>query len=216
MKWKDALARKSFRVKLIVGVILVTATLAYQPFFFQRIQQRPGFHLEDRVLALLAPKDMSVAIFTCIWATTLMFLIRSFSSPRLFITVVYAFFLVSVSRILTISYLPLDPPQGLIDLVDPISNAFYGKSFVTKDLFYSGHTSSQWLFFLCFRRKSDRLIALFCTIAVGFLVLVQHIHYTIDVLAAPLFTSFCYLIARKIVNWEVNPEAEPIDHEQIS
>jgi membrane-associated phospholipid phosphatase len=100
---------------------------------------------------------------------------------------------------LTITLVPLDPPAGLIGLVDPIGNFFYGKSYVTKDLFFSGHTSTVFLLYLCLPGRKDRMIALAVTALVAFLLLVQHVHYTLDVLGALLFASIAFWLARKTV-----------------
>ena len=211
LTWVDTLKDDSFKVKLYIGIGLLVTVLISFPFFFQHIELREGTVLNDAVLDYLSPRDASIPIFTIIWTMTALFFVRSVQSPTLFLTFMYGFILLSVSRFVTISLVALDPPHGLIPLIDPISNSFYGKSFVTKDLFYSGHTSAQCLFFLCFRRKLDRLIALFCTIAVGFLVLVQHVHYTIDVIAAPVFTIICFYIAKKIVNSKPKSIIESIE-----
>src|SRR6476620_8351900 len=200
--WAESLKDDSFKIRLYVGIILLGVVLVSFPFFFQHIELRVGEVLNDWVLDQLQPRDVSIPIF---------FLVRSVQSPTLFLTFMYGFILLSASRFITISLVPLDPPHNLIPLIDPISNSFYGKSFITKDLFYSGHTSAQCLFFLCFRRKLDKLIALFCTIAIGFLVLVQHVHYTIDVIAAPVFTIICFYIAKKIVNSKPISIIEPIE-----
>ena len=211
LTWVDTMKDDSFKIKLYIGIGLLLTVLISFPFFFQHIELREGAVLNDVVLDYLSPRDASIPIFTIIWTMTALFFVRSVQSPTLFLTFMYGFILLSVSRFATISLVALNPPNGLIPLVDPISNSFYGKSFVTKDLFYSGHTSAQCLFFLCFRRKLDRLIALFCTIAVGFLVLVQHVHYTIDVIAAPVFTIICYFIAKKIVNSKPKSIIESIE-----
>jgi len=198
--WKQSIKNPSFRKKLIIGLILLSGILAFLPHFFQYIELRRGYVLQDFVLKHLPAVDVSIPVFTIIWAMVIFFVVRSAKDPMLFLTYLYSFFILCVVRIVTIYLVKLNPPEGLIALVDPISNSFYGKSFITKDLFFSGHTATQWLFFLCFRRKTDKIIALCCTIAVGTLVLFQHVHYTIDVLAAPVFGTICYLIARKIVN----------------
>jgi hypothetical protein len=212
LKWMDTLKDETFRIKLYVGICLLLTVFISFPFFFQYIELREGRVLDDIVLGWLTAKDVSIPIFAVIWSMTILFFIRSVQSPTLFLTFMYGFILLSVSRFITIYLVPLNPPTDLIPLVDPISNSFYGKSYVTKDLFYSGHTATQCLFFLCFRRKIDRLIALFCTIAVGFFVLVQHVHYTIDVMAAPVFTMICFYIAKKIVNSRPISLTEPIEH----
>jgi hypothetical protein len=196
LAWQDRL----FKKKLAIGLISLVLVLSALPVFFQVIEQKPGMAINDAVLSFLQPREVSIFIFSMLWAMTLLALFRSMKSPLLFLTAVYGFVLLELTRMITISLLPLATPPGLIPLVDPISNRFYGKDFITKDLFFSGHTASLCLLFFCFQRKFDRIAALVCTIVVGFLVLVQHVHYTIDVVAAPFFTLLCYTIAKKIVD----------------
>jgi hypothetical protein len=200
LKWGIAIKDKLFRKKLYIGLLSLSAVLAFLPVFFQHIEKRNGYNLNDIVLNWLHPIDVSIPIFTVIWSMVIFFVVRSCQNPMIFLTYIYSFLILCLIRIFSITLVALNPPHGLIPLVDPISNSFYGKSFITKDLFFSGHTATQWLFFLCFRRKIDKTIALLCTIAIGFLVLVQHVHYTIDVLAAPVFGTICFFVSKKIVN----------------
>ncbi len=210
--WRIAYKIPGFRRQLWIGLIALSLILSFLPFFFQTMQARKGTVLNDQVLNLLPSYNTSIAIFTVIWSMALLFFIRSIKDPYLFLQYLYSFALLFLMRYITIALVPLDPPKGLVPLIDPLSNMFYGKSFITKDLFFSGHTATQWLFFLCFRRKIDKCMALFSSIVVGILVLVQHVHYTIDVLAAPIFGTFCYFVSRKIVNSTPNPYFIPTNH----
>lgn len=199
--WLLAIKNASFRSKLIIGIASLLMVVILLPFFFQYIEQRQGYHLNDALLNALPATDVSIPVFAIIWSMVLLFLIKSFTNPQLFILYLYGFLFLCLSRIITLTLVPLNAPAGLIDLADPFSNFFYGtKDFITKDLFFSGHTATLCLFFFCFQRKWDKIIALLCTIAVGFLVLVQHVHYTIDVVVAPFFSYFSFFMARKIVN----------------
>jgi membrane-associated phospholipid phosphatase len=117
----------------------------------------------------------------------------------MFLTFVWSWVILSVFRMLTISLVPLDPPAGLIGLVDPLSNAFYGPKFITKDLFFSGHTSTVFLLYLCLPGRVDKRLALLITFGVATLLLIQHVHYTLDVLGGFLFGWLSWWIATKTI-----------------
>lgn len=198
--WSAAIKQPVFKKKLLIGLISVSLVLFSLPFFFQVIEKREGVLLHDTVLAWLPAKDVSLAIFGILWSMALLIMVRCIQNPKIFLLFIYSFVLVELSRIITISIVALNAPEHLIPLVDPISNSFYGKTFITKDLFYSGHTAMQFLFFLCLTKKTDKIIALCCTLTIAVLVLVQHVHYTVDVVAAFPFAFLCYFTAKKLVS----------------
>lgn len=200
ISWSEAWQHKRFRNKTIIALLLVAIILTLLPIFFAFIEKREGRVLEDFVLDALPSIDVSIPTFVIIWGVVLLVFYRIYQNPRLFLVIAYGFILTCLTRMLTISLLPLDPPPGLIELKDPIANIAYGGNgiFITKDLFYSGHTGNMFLFFLCLKHKWDKIIALTASFLVGTLVMIQHIHYSIDVMAAFLFTYFIYLGAKKL------------------
>ena len=200
ISWSDAWQEPRFRNKTIIALILVAIILILLPTFFAFIEKREGMVLQDFVLDAIPAMDVSVPTFVIIWSMVLLVFYRIYQNPRLFLEIAYGFILMCLCRVLTISILPLNPPLGLITLKDPIANIVYGGKgiFITKDLFYSGHTGNMFLFFLCLQAKWDKIFALTAAVIIGILVLVQHIHYTIDVIAAFIFTYFIYLLAKKV------------------
>ena len=200
ISWSEAWQHKSFRNKTFVALALVAIILLLLPSFFAFIEKREGMVLQDFVLERLPATDVSIPTFIIIWTVVLLVFYRIYQNPSIFLVVAYGFILMCIARVLTISLLPLNPPPGLITLKDPIANIAYGGKgiFITKDLFYSGHTGNMFLFFLCLQAKWDKIIALAASFMVGILVLIQHIHYSIDVISAFIFTYFLYLGAKKV------------------
>lgn len=197
-EWQEAWQVPGFRKKIMTGLPLLIIMLSLFPLFFQYIEKRSGTVLRDPVLRLLPPHNVSVALFIVIWSVTLLSVFRAARNPQMFLTYLWAFLLLSVFRMLTITLVPLDAPVGLIGLADPLSNFFYGgQKFITKDLFFSGHTSAVFLQCLCIPGKQDKRLTLIATIVVAVLLLVQHVHYTLDVLAAFVFTWIAYGITRR-------------------
>ncbi len=158
-EWQDAWQAPLYRRRVIAGLIIVVSILSSFPVFFQHIERRHGVQLNDPILAMLAPHNVSLPLFIVIWAISGYSLFRAAQTPQMFLNFLWSFILLSLFRTLTITLIPLDPPAGLIPLVDPLSNFFYGDKFVTKDLFFSGHTSTVFLLFLIlYRGKGARRI----------------------------------------------------------
>ena len=141
--------------------------------------------MHDWILSAITPHDVSGLIFSIIWGMGILTLYRAIHKPEIFINYCWTLLFVSVLRFITISLVPLGPPAGLIQLHDPITGIFYGEANITRDLFFSGHTATLTIMLLCLQKKADKFIAFVALICVACLLLVQHIHYSMDVLFAP-------------------------------
>lgn len=209
--WNAAWRSPVFRRKFTIGTVGILALLGAFPIFFQIIEQHSGPVLNDWLLNQLPPQDVSLIIFGVIWAAALLLLVRVRRSPTIFMMFAYSYIIISLSRMISINLFPLNPPVGLIPMIDPITNAFYGEVYITKDLFYSGHTSTIFLIFLCLRRRWDRLFTLIGSLIVGGLLLVQHVHYTIDVIGAFIFTYPFYWLGKRLALSGWNNVEHPAD-----
>lgn len=198
--WSEAWANTLFRKKIIGAVILFLLLLIVLPFFFAVIETRKGVVLNDWLLPFIPARDVSITIFIMLWSTSLLMIIRCIQQPAIFLMAIYLLIAITLTRLITISLIPLDPPSGLIVLKDPITSLTYGglRVFITKDLFFSGHTANLFMFYLCLQKKRDKQFAIFATIIVGSLLLVQHVHYAVDVIAALLFTYALTIWARRL------------------
>jgi hypothetical protein len=201
--WQEAWTSPTFRRQVIAGTAIMILVLCLFPWFFQAIEARRGHQLHDWILKALAPWNASILIFLFIWISTLLSLLRCIQQPEIFVTMLWTYLFICLSRVMTIALVPLEPPVGLIPLADRLANSFYGPHFITRDLFYSGHTATMFMMCLCLKKNGDKLFTLIAALAVGILLLVQHVHYTIDVLAAPFFAWLMYRAALRTLrlNW---------------
>lgn len=182
----------------MLGAVLIVGIISTMPSFFRSIESRNGVVLNDWVLAHLPAYDVSIPIFAIIWGMGLLMLIRAFYKPAVCTTYIWTLIFVCIARFISISLVKLNPPAGLVPLIDPLSSCFYGHAAITKDLFFSGHTSTMVMIYLNLEKKSDKIIAFAATIIVMFLLLIQHIHYTMDVLAAPVIVYCLYRFTRSL------------------
>ena len=212
-KWSKAWKILSFKWKFWLGLLILAAILISFPYFFNAIEARNGFVFEDIVLRWIPARNVSVAVFFLIWSSCLLLIIRIYRDPMMLLVTLWAYDVVTLVRMASIGLISLNPPAGLIPLSDPITNQFYGQHYITHDLFFSGHTTTVFLIFLCLKKKTDRIYTLFASGILAVLLLVQHVHYTIDVLAAPFFTYAVYrltLIFTKSENALISVAGQPV------
>jgi hypothetical protein len=127
-------------------------------------------------------------------------LYRAIQKPSIFIQYIWTLIFILIARFISITLVPLDPPVGLVELSDPINQIFYGHVTIVKDLFFSGHTATLMLILLSLEKKTDKLIALIAMITLMVLLLFQHVHYTIDILAAIPIVYGCFHLARYFIS----------------
>lgn len=196
--WQIAWDYQAFRIKFILGMILLVAILIFIPHFFSHTEAREGIVLNDRLLAYIPAKDVSLLIFLVLYTMIGLLLYRMSRNTIMCLTALWSFIFVCLARIITITLVPLDPPVDIINLADPCSIFFYHSNVITKDLFFSGHTATAFLAVLCLERKNDKILAMIATLAIAVLLLIQHVHYSADILAAPIFTWGCWYLGKSM------------------
>jgi hypothetical protein len=154
--------------------------------------------LSDAFLNVLPAYDLSIPIFISIYGFIVISVVIHYSNPHFVLMALATYCTVNFFRIATIYFFTLEPPAGIVTLHDPfVSLIVYDTSTFAKDLFFSGHVSTLLVMTWPEPEKKLRLGKLLITIVVALMLLIQHIHYTIDILAAPLFTYAAYFLVKK-------------------
>lgn len=198
--WKTAFADRSFTLSFL-GALAVFSIFPFKAdIFFQWIQKRDGIQWNDPILNALPALNVSYPIFGIIYLSVIYLLYRLLQDPKRFVWFAWAFNLETLLRFICIYVVALDPPARLVDLHDPLAEMFiYGENMaITKDLFFSGHTAT--MVFVCYFLPTtrERRIAIGLSLLLVSLLLVQHVHYSLDVVAAPLFTLAAIWIVKRI------------------
>jgi len=123
-------------------------------------------------------------------------IILGLTEPKYFPFIAVSFFLFFFIRAIFMSLTHLGPfPEHVILNHRP----FLVKLFSGGDMFFSGHTGAPFLLALIFwNKKFLRYLFLVLALVFGAVVLLGHLHYSIDVLAAFFITYTIFEIAKKI------------------
>lgn len=194
--WKKAWYNNAFKIQCAFTLFVLIALAVFINDFFSYVEQRSGSIINDYLLNIIPPKNVSFYIFLLIYSFILLSIVNLFWYPELFLKGLQAYCFLTILRIISIYLFPLEPPSLMVILKDPfVDHFFYNNINITKDLFFSGHIGTLFLLFLLNPVKKLNVVYLAGIILTAVLISIQHAHYTIDVIAAPIFVWICFKLA---------------------
>ena len=197
--WQLYFSRPNKRILFLFTLAILTLTLISFVYFLTFNENRTGYIFNDPILNLFEPMAVSELTFFVTYFFAIYGLIISFREPALFVSLLQAYTIMTVFRMLCLYIVPLEAPLSIIPLKDTfLQSTFYSGRENLKDLFFSGHTATIFLLAFGFRKKTTKWLFISGACLVGVLVVMQHVHYSIDVLVAPVFAFIDIRLQKKL------------------
>lgn len=192
---------KERRTDFSISLALVVLALGVQHVADTYVASIRGTPVDDLILSHIPTLDVDALI---IWVSLLMpviIIVLFLRKPKYlnFALRSSALFIIIRSALISLTHLGAHPHQLVLDPHSfgfGVYNILYNTS---NDFFFSGHTGLPFLAALVFwDEKFWRYFFFFASFIMGFGVLGAHIHYSIDVFAAPFMTYSIYIIAQRL------------------
>ena len=182
---------------LSIGVYL---SLSMITKFLQWAEFREGYVLDDWLLSIVPSMDVCIPLFLMTYGSMLIGIFFSFRRPDLALLAMLTTIIIIFLRLITIYLFPLEAPEGIIPLRDIfLESTVYSGTTLTKDLFFSGHTASVFSLSLIVGLRYIRFYLYFATFVVATLLIVQHAHYTVDIIFAIPFSYLAVWLSKLIL-----------------
>jgi membrane-associated phospholipid phosphatase len=198
ISWKSFLKDKKNLTEFIITAVIVIGVIIAFSHFLHFVEQREGVVLKDPLLNAFNPIDLTWLIFALIYFSLIIFVVTTFNKPDKLLIAFQAYGLMLIFRAIAMYLTPFEAPERILLLNDPFVQFFAKGDILTKDLFFSGHTGTLFLVSLLAENKTLKTIFLILTLLVGTAVLLQHVHYSIDVFVAPFVAYGAYRIIRNL------------------
>lgn len=182
------------------AVLLAALVLALWSYttFLTNVESRQGVHLTDPLHGRVGPINFTWPIFTVLYGALVASLVALRSKPDVVVTALRGYLVLIAFRIVVMWASPLDPPATMIPLTDPFVAMFTGNgTTLTRDLMFSGHVSILCLVAFIVPQQWLRRALFVSAAVVGGMLIAQHVHYTVDVLVAPLAALSAARFARQ-------------------
>jgi hypothetical protein len=195
--WKNVRSDRQLLLRFaVVATGLAVALVAYT-HFLTRVEQRQGVAFLDPLHVLFTPVDLTWVTFSMVYGAVLGASVLVMREPLALLWAMQAYTMHTLLRMMMMWALPLDPPITTIPLIDPVVSAVTsGGAPLTRDLFYSGHVGTLVVLSVVVPEQWARRTLLVLAALVGVAVLLQHVHYTVDVLVAPIVAATAARLTR--------------------
>jgi hypothetical protein len=193
--WGKLFSDKRLRNQLIFILAFYVFLFKYCRIIMMGLEARQGVQVNDFVLNLIPAYDLSAITFLLTYSALATFLLYAARHPKTLILGLQGYCLLIIMRTLAIFFVSLEPPNGMILLKDPVTILFMSTpkgGYIVKDLFFSGHVSAVMLFYFVIDKKAVKNFLLILGLIISAFLLIQHVHYTMDVVAAPLFAFLAF------------------------
>jgi len=186
--WKQFLQDKRSITLVVITLATLFITLFSYMRFLSAVEIRTGVRFVDPMHSVIGPIDMTWPIFILLYGALVMAIVTMCRTPVILFKAVRAYTMLIGIRIICMWLLPLDPPATMIALQDPLVQLLTtgNTAPLTRDLFFSGHTSILCLVGFVLPQRTLKIIFFLLAALVGVAVILQHVHYSVDVVIAPL------------------------------
>lgn len=205
--YKTFFTDKNFLISFLGGLFLLGISLVAQFFISGYVNSLPSTPVADLILSNIRVYDVS-GIF--VYGSVLLVFVGLFVGLRRLNCVPFAMkslalFTLIRSVFVILTHISAFPTHVVISS-SFFNNAVFDGIFTGNDLFFSGHTGLPFLLALMFwKYKTERTIFLGFSILFAIVVLLGHIHYSIDVVSAYFITYCIFQICKFLFKkeWEL-------------
>jgi len=197
-RWADFWSSPGRRIEFFISAALLTSVMLSKLRFLHFNETRAGRVLRDPLLNMLTPIDLSPLIFFLIYLGLICTIIVILPHPGRILIGMQVYAVYAALRMISMYIVPLEPPEGFIPLTDPLMHWASTGNQLNKDLFFSGHTATMFICYLILPPGPWRKVFLAGVIVMGTCLIIQRVHYSIDVVAAPFFCFGAYAFVLRI------------------
>jgi hypothetical protein len=195
-EYKKYFRSKAFLFSLFSAIFFLGVALVINFYAAAYATSHASSSVTDIVLSNTRVYDVDTIFVYGPIFLTLFIIFIAFKNPRYapFIGKSIAVFSVIRSIFITLTHISPFPGHAVITSTF-FNDAYFTGIFTGDDLFFSGHTGIPFLMALIFwHNKTLRYVFLAISVLFGIIVLLGHLHYTIDVLSAFFITFSIYHI----------------------